>query len=206
MMGMRHESPFRMMKKIIDDGVLGDIQLIHGQKSYKMGSRPTFFHTRETYGGTIPWVGSHPLDMIYWLSGSKRYLCVSASHSTRGNNDHHQLESSAAMLLQMEDEIIATINIDYLRPSQSKTHGDDRLRIIGTDGWAEIVDGMVYLNGTLVEDQLPNGNIFTDLCLELLGTGQCSITNQDSLYITKICLVARDAADNNTRIEVEDII
>lgn len=197
MMGMRHESAFSTLKNIIEDELLGDIRLIHAQKSYKLGSRPSFYKRRETYGGTIPWVGSHPIDMIYWLSGRKKFKNVSALHSIKSNDNHGELEASAAMLFEMEDEIISTVNIDYLRPESSKSHGDDRIRIVGDKNWAEVIAGNLYIGGTKESSLNPEGNIFTDFCNELSGGLSCSITNQDSIYVTKICLDAREAADNH---------
>ena len=201
MMGMRGESPFRKLKKIITDGILGNIRIIHAQKSYQLGNRPRFYHNRETYGGTIPWVGSHPIDMIYWLSGRKKYKSVAALHSKISNSNHGDLEATAAILFEMEDEIITTINIDYLRPGDSLSHGDDRIRVMGDKGWAEILDGKLFLNNEqiMLGD---NGNIFSDLCCEISGGTKCSISNEDSLYITEICLRARDSADKHTKIEI----
>ena len=199
MMGMRAEPAFAGMKKAIEQGKIGSVRLFHAQKSYKLGSRPDFYKKRQTYGGTIPWVGSHPIDMIYWLSGRKRFVGVSAQHSVKANNSHGELEATAAMMLEMEDEIFATVNIDYLRPEASETHGDDRMRIMGDAGWCEIVFGRLYINGK--DQKTPEeGNIFMDLCLELEGKGLCSITNKDSIYVTKVCLMTRDSADNGKKI------
>ena len=203
MMGMRYEAPFVALKKLIDSGVIGNIRLFHAQKSYRLKQREIFFKDRKTYGGTIPWVGSHPIDMIYWLSGRKKYLQVSAFHSKSSNNNHGDLEATAAMLFEMEDEMIATVNIDYLRPDDASTHGDDRIRIMGDKGCAEVSGGKLFLNDCEIElgkDQ----NIFADFVAELMGGSRCDITNEDSLYITHICLLARDAADGRSSIKIKD--
>lgn len=202
MMGMRNEVPFYSLKQILMQNQLGNIRLIHAQKSYKLGVRPMFYHNRETYGGTIPWVGSHPIDMIYWLTGRKRYESVTAVHSTADNRDHGELETSATMLFKMTDDVLCTVNLDYLRPQSSKSHGDDRIRVMGENGWAEIVGDKLYLNGENVAATIPEGNIFYDFCRELDGGEPCSISNDDSFYVTKICLHARDSADNNTQISI----
>jgi predicted dehydrogenase len=59
----------------IKQGSIGKVRLMNSQKSYKLGSRSEFYKHRQTYGGTIPWVGSHAIDWMYWLSG--RDLLVS---------------------------------------------------------------------------------------------------------------------------------
>ncbi|MCK5128324.1 MAG: Gfo/Idh/MocA family oxidoreductase [Clostridiales bacterium] len=201
MMGMRSEAPFLKLHEIIQSGDLGDLRLFHAQKSYKLGERPEYYRDRATYGGTIPWVGSHPIDMIYWLSGRKKYTSITAKHSKISNHNHGDLEATAAMLFEMEDEIIATVNIDYLRPSDSITHGDDHIRVMGDKCWAEIVDGKLFCNNeqiVLGDD----GNIFDDLCRELQGKATCSITNEDSIYITDVCLKARESADKQMKMQL----
>lgn len=196
MMGMRYDAPFAQLKKVIEGGTLGKIRLIHAQKSYKLGTRPDFYKKRDTYGGTILWVGSHPIDMIYWLTGRKLFKSVSARHSSLGNQNHGQLEAYATMMLEMEGEIMATCNIDYLRPADSDTHGDDRIRIMGDKNWAEIVGGKLFVGGKQVDIKDAGGDIFASFCDELKGEGECSVTTKDSIYITKACLAARDAADS----------
>lgn len=203
MMGMRNEAPFYSLKKIIDDGEIGDIRLIHAQKSYILGERPEFYRKRDTFGGLIPWVGSHPIDMIYWLTGRKKYKSVTANHSKLNNRNHGELEATAAILFEIQDDITATVNLDYLRPNGSASHGDDRIRIMSSNGWAEIVNNSLYINGKRIETNTPEGNIFHDFIRELSGGVECSITNEDSIYIAKICLKARDAADNCTKIKLD---
>ncbi len=203
MMGMRYEAPFVALKKLIDSGAIGNVRLLHAQKSYRLKQRENFFKNRKTYGGTIPWVGSHPIDMIYWLSGRKKYMQVSAFHSILSNNNHGDLEATAAMLFEMEDEMIATVNIDYLRPDDASTHGDDRIRIMGDKGCAEVSGGKLFLNDSEIELG-KNGDIFAGFVAELMGGPPCDITNEDSIYITHVCLLARDAADGQISIRMKD--
>lgn len=203
MMGMRTFPSFSKLKNLIQEDTLGDIRMIHAQKSYRMGNREQFYRKRETSGGLIPWVGSHSIDMVYWLSGRKKYKSVSAFHSTKSNFGHEEMEASAAMVYQMEDEIVATMNIDYLRPASAPTHGDDRIRVIGSKNYADIVGGKLYLGDDEIKlCDIPN--IFNEFCNELLGSGMCSITTQDSVYVTRICLSSRDSADSGESILIRE--
>ena len=203
MMGMRYEAPFAALKKLIENNELGDVRMIHAQKSYKLGMRPEFYKKRKTYGGTIPWVGSHPIDMIYWLTGNKRYKKVTASHSAMRNENHGELEATAALLFEMEDEVFATVNIDYLRPKDSTTHGDDRIRVVGERNWAQVIDGKLYV-GDKQKKLKKDGNIFSDFCGEVSGGKECGVSNKGSIYITKVCLAARDSADTKKPVEIGD--
>ena len=69
MFGMRFEPAFRAARKAVEDGRIGEPVLATGQKSYKFGNRPEFFRNRDTYGGSILWVGIHAVDFVRWVSG-----------------------------------------------------------------------------------------------------------------------------------------
>ena len=147
--------------------------MLNGQKSYKAGKRGPLFHKRETYGGTIPWVGIHALDWVLWFSG-KRVKTVSAVQSSMANNHNGTMEATAICLFQLEDEVVAHINIDYLRPQTAETHGDDRIRIAGTKGVIEVRGGKVYLINGEAEGQrelplLQPPQIFEDFAGSLEG-------------------------------------
>ncbi|MFA6930879.1 MAG: Gfo/Idh/MocA family oxidoreductase, partial [Lentisphaeria bacterium] len=70
MVGLRYEAPFQQAASLVKAGAIGKIKLIRSQKSYKLGKRPDFYRKRTTYGGTIPWVGSHAIDWILFFSGA----------------------------------------------------------------------------------------------------------------------------------------
>ena len=39
---------------------------------------------------------------------------------------------TAITLMELEEDILAHVNTDYYRPQGASSHGDDRLRIVGT--------------------------------------------------------------------------
>lgn len=199
MLGMRCESSFQTAKKAIEDGRIGKIRLMHAQKSYKLGERGELFRKRETYGGTIPWVGSHAIDWMYWLSGAS-FRSVFASHSVQHNRNHGELETTAACHFTFEEQIFGSVSIDYLRPSQAAGHGDDRIRIAGTEGILEVREGKVFLTndeaqGTRELPLLPGKEIFADF-LDGIRSGKTGqVSAEDSFAITEACLNARLSAD-----------
>lgn len=208
MFGIRYTPHFWTAYNIVKNNQIGDIRLIHAQKSYKLGSRPDFYKKRVTYGGTIPWVGSHAVDWIYWFSG-RRFKSVYATHSNLYNNQHDELEVSATCTFVLENDIFATVNIDYLRPQNAPSHDDDRIRIVGTNGIIEVVNGKVLLlNENFKEvtaiplEQSPV--TFYDFMQEIKGMGKCLVSAEDSFYVTKACLLARESADLKKIIEFKD--
>ena len=104
------------------------------------GRRSPDYRQRGTYGGTIPWVGSHAVDWIHWLSG-ERFLTVYAAHSVRDNRGHGDLEMTAICQFTLTNQVFGAASLDYLRPESAPTHGDDRIRLAGTRGVLEIREG-----------------------------------------------------------------
>jgi predicted dehydrogenase len=198
MFGIKYEAPFLKAHELIEAGKIGQVRLLTGQKSYKLGSRADFYKHRETYTGTIPWVACHAVEWIYWLSGRKRVTDFMAYHSRIGNNNHGDLEMTALCTMKMEDEVLANVYIDYLRPQAAETHGDDRIRVAGTRGILEVRGGELFLIDDKGETTVtcgPEGSIFADF-LNRVKTGKSGhITAEDSLYVTRLCLEMRDSAD-----------
>lgn len=207
MFGIRYTPHFWTAYNLVKSNQIGEVRLIHAQKSYKLGIRPDFYKRRETYGGTIPWVGSHAVDWVYWFSG-KKFKSVFATHSKLYNNQHGDLEASATCSFTLEDEAFATVNIDYLRPQSAPTHDDDRIRIVGTKGVVEVMHGNVFMlnesvNGSIEVPLQESPVTFYDFIKEVRGDGNCLVSADDAFYVTKACLLARQAADENRIIEFE---
>lgn len=202
MFGIAFEPWYLTMKKAVADGLVGDIRLLHGQKSYKLGMRPDFFREREKSGGLIPWVAIHALDWALDFAGEPE--SVSAVHSSRCNHGYGDLEISAAVLLRFKSGAAATVTADYCRPAGSARHDDDRLRITGTKGTLEAMDGQVFL-----EDNSPKralelqsaGNCLIDF-LEKRREGKADETARRAFRATCIALAARRAADEGVLVKL----
>jgi predicted dehydrogenase len=137
MMFSRYESGFWTAKKLIAAGAIGDVRLINARKSYKLGTRDAYYHARETYGGTIPWVGSHAIDWAMWLGGDHPFKRVYATHSAKENAGNGTMERSALCHFTLAGERYASVSIDVFRPASAPTHGDDWIRVVGTIGVLE---------------------------------------------------------------------
>lgn len=206
MVGLRYEPAFLTAWKAVQDGAVGQVKLIHAQKSYKLGERPDFYRSRETYGGTIPWVGSHALDWIYWFSGSD-FKSVAASHTVSGNFGHGELEVAATCQFLMQNGVQASASIDYLRPAAAPTHGDDRVRVAGTEGVIEVLGGRVMRVDFDGERELPvdgsYGAIFKDFVGAVDGTCEPLTNAAETFSLTRACLLARESADTGRAVEFE---
>jgi len=206
MLTTRYDPWFYTAHKAVEAGAIGEVRMLNGQKSYKVGNRGPLYHKRETYGGTIPWVGIHAIDWVLWFAG-KKVKRVTAAQSSIANGNAGTMEATAICLFEMEDEIVAHVNIDYLRPKEAPTHGDDRLRVAGTKGVIEarLIDRKVYLINEdgyqELELQTPP-RIFADFVASLDGKGEMPITAEESFYGTEVCLKAQLAADTGKTVEM----
>lgn len=192
---------FRTVEKAIMDGEIGSVRVIHGQKSYRMGSRGENYRSRALYGGTIPWVGIHAIDWLLRLGGKCNW--VSAVHTTIENAGHGELESAASVLIGMKNGVIGTCDIDYFRPVGSARHDDDRVRVTGTKGMIEAIDGIVTLENELPRRVLPLEeavNPFTRF-VNAIGTDEAVKLTEEAIEDTRISLLARQAADEERAIK-----
>jgi len=205
MLEFRYNPGMHAVYKAVKDGMIGVPLIITAQKSYKMGTRPEFFKKRSAYGGTIPWVGAHSIDLIYWCAGSG-LKTVFANQTILGNQEHGELESSAVCCFTFADGGQGSTNIDYFRPQAAPTHGDNRLRAAGDKGVIEIMDGKVILitneSGPRELTLEPQRCFFKEFLDQVQGKGKCLVSADDAFKVTEICLKARQSADEGKIIEL----
>jgi predicted dehydrogenase len=126
------------VRDVVRAGAIGTPLLAHSQKSYRWGtSRPDALRSRATFPGVAPYIGIHVFDWLLWILGD-RFLAVSGAESAAARPDYGACASHAAYLLRLSGEGLATVTLDYLRPEAAPTHGDERIRIVGTAGIVEV--------------------------------------------------------------------
>lgn len=182
-------------------GSIGEPVLIQAQKSYRFGdARPDFYKKRETYSGSVLWVTSHAFDFVAWTTGLD-YRSVTGLGGNLAKPDYGEMEDHVALLCEMSNGASCVIHGDYLRPAKAPTHGDDRLRVAGSQGVIEVREGMCILITNEAEQQIlemtpPNA---TDTARGLLaaakGESDARITTEECLRLAEVLLKARDATD-----------
>lgn len=195
MFNYRYTPWFLAMKGAVDAGEIGPVRMAHGQKSYRLGVRPEFYKKRALMGGIIPWVAIHAIDWVLAFLGDCEW--VSAAHSADFNRGNGELEVSSALLMGMKGGGIGTVTADFLRPDGSARHDDDRLRLTGTKGMIEVVDGRVFLENEAPRRELtlpPPESAFLGF-LAAIENGTAEQCARDALTATRVSLAARDSAD-----------
>lgn len=187
---LRFTPSFYHARQAVREGAVGEIRMITAQKSYKFGQRPAWYKDRALYTGTIPWVGIHAIDWIYYFA-SRPFRSVKALHVGSP-------EMTALCQFELEGDILASANIDYYRPSAAPTHGDDRVRVAGTEGVIEVFeDRYVLINRDGVQEFRPT--VAPKLAYEFL-MGRDPLTPEEIFMITGVALAARDSADKKETI------
>jgi len=205
MMFSRYDPGFWTAQALIEAGAIGDVRLLNARKSYRLGKRDAYYHIRDTYGGTIPWVGSHAIDWVMWMSGHKLKR-VFAAHSSRDNGGNGTMERSALCHFTLCGERFASVSIDVFRPANAPTHGDDWIRVVGTAGVLEARPGSVTLinaenDGSKLVPVACERSFLQDFVDHAEGRGKMPIDTRSTLALTRACLLARQSADEGRAVD-----
>ncbi len=200
MLFSRYDPGFYTAAKLIRDGAIGDVRLVESRKSYRLGKRPAYYANRATYGGTIPWVGSHAIDWIAWMT-DKPFESVYAAHSHAGNPPEiGTMERSALCHFRLQGECFASAAIDVRRPPTAPSHGDDWIRLVGTTGVIEARTQKVRLinataEGTQEIDATCDRKPWRDFCDHVAGVRSAIVDAKVTLQLADAVLRARQSAD-----------
>ena len=201
---MRFEPHYLAMKTIIGAGEIGEPVAMGAQKSYKLGlergQRPEWMRHRRTYGGTIPYIGVHMVDLMRWASG-REFVETAAFQSTVGRPELGDMENNTAVIYRLDNRGTANLRMDYLRPETAPTHGDDRLRIVGTKGVVEYQGGALTLitathKPHTITDLPQHPPLFADFLDSIYNNKQHMIPVEDVYRVTEIVLRSREAAES----------
>ena len=192
---LRFAPAFYHGAKLVREGRIGKPQMVTAQKSYVFGTRPTWYKDPMLYGGTIPWVGIHAIDWISFFSG-KRFQSVTAQSIGQSP------EMAALCQFAMEDGVIASANLDFYRPNTAPTHGDDRVRCVGTEGVLEVKDGKILLmNKDGVSEFSPH--TAPELLTAFLD-GEDPLPAAEIFHLTKTAIAARESAKSGKTLFIGD--
>lgn len=205
---MRFYPSYLAMKQLVHSGLIGDVAQVDSQKSYQFGKqRPDWMFQRSSYGGTIPWAGAHMVDLMRWTSG-REFRQVAAFHGRVGFPERKEMENAAAALFHMDNSGVAVLRLDYLRPEGAVTHGDDRLRLVGTKGVLEyrVESGLNLIPAIgkpeMIEELPAVRSLFVEFFEWIYNNKPAPIEWADACRVSELVLAARDAADTETMISL----
>lgn len=200
---MRFDPPYLALKAIVGSGEIGEVAQITAQKSYQLGERPDWQKHRSTYGSTVMWIGIHMIDLMRYCSG-REFVEVAGFQSHVAFPGYAEMENVTAAIYKLDNGGLAELQMDYLRPLSASGHGDDRLRLAGTQGIAEYSESL----GVTVMSQrgkprsispLPvQGSVFLDFLESVyLGRPQ-SLSLQDIYRVNQLTIATHNASRQHT--------
>jgi predicted dehydrogenase len=207
----RSESPeLAAVQQSVSAGEIGEPLLSFSQKTYKWGStRPDFMRSRATFPGIVPYIGIHALDWLDWILGDV-FTEVKGVEGSTARPDFPACASQAAFILTMKNGGSAALTLDYLRPENAPTHGDERLRIVGTDGLIEasLVEHLVTLTTYRREPEIlslsAQTDLFTSFLRANLGESSLPISLEAAFRTTEIAIKAQQAADTGSTVSLRE--
>jgi predicted dehydrogenase len=199
---MRFSPPYAAVKQVVESGRIGEVAQIGAQKSYRLGERPDWMRRRKEFGGTIPYIGVHMVDLMRWTSG-REMVDVAAFQSRIGYPDLGDMENTTATIFRMDNGGTAALRMDYLRPDAAPTHGDDRLRLAGTEGVVEIQQAGERTITLITRKEKPGvitnlpvtRSLFIDFLDSVYHGKPVGLGLEDIYRVNEIVLAARQAAE-----------
>lgn len=203
----RSEAPVRSAREAVQAGLIGEVALATGQKSYRFGNqRPAWYGDRAAYGSTLLWVAGHAIDAIPFITGLS-YTRVTGRHANITKPQLARFEDHVVNLFEMSNGASAAVHADFLRPASAPSHADDRLRIVGSNGQVEIRDGRCKLitheqPEVDITDRVTPQSTARELLAAVTGEDRSIYTTEESLKMAAVLLHARDAADKQKWIDL----
>jgi predicted dehydrogenase len=204
---MRFWPTYLAMRRIVRSGEIGEVAQLGAQKSYKLGERSEWMRNHKTYGGTIPYIGVHMVDLMRFTSG--REMVEAASFQSRiGHADMQDMENTTSTIFRLDNGGTGALRMDYLRPETAPTHGDDRLRLAGTEGVVEFQEatGVTLVTGKakprVVTDLPPAQSLFIDFLNHVYHGKPLGLEWKDIYRVNQIVLAAREAAERNQVVRI----
>ena len=206
MTNMPYLPVFTGMKKVVCGGDLGTVVQIYALKSYPyMDSRP---QDRDVDGGIILQAAIHAVSFVRYVSGLD-LVQVFAQDTGTGNPKPGDLQMGANMTFRMSNGGLAVVLANYCNPKSIGYHGNDQLRVHGTDGMIELVDGrrrrMLVLKGhepCEFEDVEPESPYLQDLIDCILHGTPTVLSQEDSFRNTEIVLRAQESATQGVPLKI----
>jgi predicted dehydrogenase len=208
MLGYRSNPVIQAARDVVASGRIGKVVLCNARKSYKWGQRPAWFGERALYGGTIGWVGIHGLDFIHTVT-AQEFTSVAAMQSNLVHTDRPACEDNCGLVLALSGGGHATLSIDYLRPAAAPTHGDDWLRVVGSEGVLEAnisAGRCTVITRTSPPEDVPirkEEGFYESFFRQIRDGNRTPPPDMHkAFYLTHVGICARDAADERRVVSI----
>jgi predicted dehydrogenase len=195
------EQPYVAIRDIVKSGAIGEVVQVFAQKSYPYhDGRP---QDEDVDGGLIAQNGIHAVRYIEHVAGV-RIKNVYAIETKLGNprkDEGGGLHMAASLMMELENGGVASIVANYLNRKGFGSWGNEHLRIFGTKGFVESVDGGARTRLVIGDRDLgaidataPVDHYFDFYLRSLRGLGEMPLSSEDELHCTRVVIRALESA------------
>lgn len=188
--------------EVVHSGELGDIHGIASSGPHKLNRalRPDWFFNRSRYGGIIADLAVHDLDAALMFAPIDEGIVHGVSAGPLDGVPEFDLYGVASL---STPQTVFTAEVSWLTPQASDVHGDYRLRIVGTQGSAEIFWARHRVEVTTADHEVRSLHLAPGFrpaqqALGAFAAGNLpSVSTSESLAATRLALVAQCSADHD---------
>ncbi len=201
-----YDPEFNGMKDVIDAGTLGTLVQVYAMKSYPYHDRRP--QDRGVDGGLIMQAGIHAVSFVRYVTGLE-FKEVFAQDTGTGNPQKGNLQMAGSISCRMSNGASCVILTNYCNPRGIGFWGNHQLRVFGTKGMIELVDG---LNRRMLavgeqkpvefQDKHPGKEYPQDLIDCILDASPTLVTQEDSFRNTEVVVRAQESADKGVAIRL----
>ena len=199
-----------LAKKVVDDGLLGEITFGRGRvahcasldKWFKGGSA-WFVDAEQAGGGALFDLGCHRMDVIRWMMGEpKKVMSIINNFSP-----NYAVDDNSATLIEFANKGIGVVDVAFVHRS-----GPNPFELYGSEGSLTMGAGPLSLTTTKLTDEQINAYLAAapeappmpmQQWIEAIEDGApTTITIQDGRNLTELLQAAYLSAERNSGIEL----
>lgn len=126
--------------ELVRSGAIGEVVqvLLLAPHNLAAATRPEWFFDKPSYGGILTDIGSHQFEQFLYYTGAGGGTVDFARVANVAHPEHPGLEDFGEAAVTLDTGAAAYCRVDWLNPAASRTWGDGRAFVLGTDGYVEV--------------------------------------------------------------------
>jgi predicted dehydrogenase len=135
-----HNRPTYYASQLVHEGAIGRVLQVLIMAPHNLGKtgRPQWFFDKAQYGGILTDIGSHQFEQFLYVAGASNGTINFARACNLNNPETPQLEDFGEASVTLNTGASAYCRVDWFNPAASRSWGDGRAFILGTDGYLEV--------------------------------------------------------------------
>ncbi len=201
---------YRAVRDVVQSGQIGEVALAYAliAATERRGVRPEWFFDRRLSAGPVLDLLIHDIDIVRWITG-REHQSVIGTEANIGRPDDAHYHNVGQVLFRMDGGVSAVMEHHRLVPP-SLGRMDNRLKILGTEGQAEVThDGRVWLyrwDDSQELSELPQQqDIFANFVRTACAGHQPIVSTQDAVQSMQATLCATEAGFTGTQQQVPPV-